>query len=199
MEGKEDRTAYWLEALAYTDKDGNKKFSCVKQWEPLQKQKAVIMVGGLIKYLFPMDKNATLANFDDVDGAWGMLWSKQATTNLQVCTWQKQITKNNLLIKNHLKIFCFLQFLFLTFFLLTVLSVYHNLLKIPPFENCGQSDGFKTLSFLEIICKLSQYKNGLRVFQQQTFSVFLYAGVSFPNNNSTSQMSIFFQFYMFAY
>lgn len=79
MEGKEDRTAYWLEALAYTDKDGTKVFMC-KTMGTIAKTKSGDNGWGFDKIFIPDGQNATLANFDDVTR--GMLWSQTGYNEL---------------------------------------------------------------------------------------------------------------------
>lgn len=91
MAGIEDRTAYWLEALAYTDKDGTKVFVC-KTMGKIAKEKSGNFGWGYDRIFIPDGQDKTLANFDDVTR--GMMWNQSGYNELANYI-LKKINKHN--------------------------------------------------------------------------------------------------------
>ena len=87
MEGKENRTAYWLEALAFTDEYGTKIFTC-KTTGTIAKIKSGDNGWGYDKIFIPDGQEMSLANFDDVSR--GMLWSQSGYDELANYVLNKQ-------------------------------------------------------------------------------------------------------------
>ena len=87
MEGKQDRSAYWLEALAFTDKDGTKIFTC-KTPGRITYEKSGNGGWGYDKIFIPDGQEKTLANFDDE--ARGMLWNQSGYDELANYVLSKQ-------------------------------------------------------------------------------------------------------------
>lgn len=73
MEGIENREAYWLEALAYTDESGTKVFLS-KTPGTIAKTKSGENGWGYDKIFIPYNVDKTLANYDDETR--GRLWAQ---------------------------------------------------------------------------------------------------------------------------
>lgn len=79
MEGVADRTAYWLEALAYADKDGVKVFVC-KTMGKIAYEKSGQYGWGYDRIFIPDGQSVTLANFEDKPR--GLLWDNSGYDKL---------------------------------------------------------------------------------------------------------------------
>lgn len=79
MQGKENRYAYWLEALAYTDETGTKVFMCKTEGE-IALEKSGNFGWGYDRIFIVKGQNKTLANFNDTDR--GMLWNQDGYDQL---------------------------------------------------------------------------------------------------------------------
>lgn len=73
MEDKTDRRAYWIEALAFTDNDGTKVFTC-KTTGTISHQKSGEYGWGYDRIFIPDGQNKTSANFEDIPR--GLLWNQ---------------------------------------------------------------------------------------------------------------------------
>lgn len=96
MAGKTDRTAYWLEALAYCDENGTKVFVC-KTMGKIALQKSGEFGWGYDRIFIPDGQTKTLANFEDSPR--GMLWDNSGYTQLAKYVLQ-QAKDNSNLVKN---------------------------------------------------------------------------------------------------
>ena len=79
MEGITDRTAYWLEALAYADEDGVRVFVC-KTNGKIALEKSGQYGWGYDRIFIPEGQNLTLANFEDKPR--GLLWDNSGYDEL---------------------------------------------------------------------------------------------------------------------
>ena len=79
MQDKQDRTAYWLEALAYADEDGVKVFLC-KTTGKIAYEKSGQYGWGYDKIFIPDGQSVTLANFEDSPR--GLLWDRSGYDQL---------------------------------------------------------------------------------------------------------------------
>lgn len=79
MQNKTDRTAYWLEALAYTDKNGTKVFVC-KTMGKIATEKSGKYGWGYDRIFIPDGQTKPLANFEDEPR--GLLWDNSGYVKL---------------------------------------------------------------------------------------------------------------------
>lgn len=79
MEGKTDRYAYWLEALAYTDEHGTKVFLCKTEGE-IATQKNGEYGWGYNRIFIPKGHTKTFAQFEDSER--GFLWDQSGYDQL---------------------------------------------------------------------------------------------------------------------